>query len=109
MYYAPRFSASESITAHKSLFYSRLQGTSAIILIYINQRHFEHNVSFTAQAIRLLRASIVKAEPAPSIDRAESAVPRDPQSTEDAISLFSDPDYCMRYLTYLRWPDGQVK
>lgn len=35
--------------------------------------------------------------------------PRDPQSTEDAISLFSDPGYCLRYLIYRRWPDGQVK
>jgi Transposase zinc-ribbon domain len=41
--------------------------------------------------------------------RAETGGPRDPQSTEDAISLFSDPDYCLKYLIYRRWPDGQVK
>lgn len=39
---------------------------------------------------------------------AETAGPRDPQSTEDAISLFSDADYCMRYLAFRRWPDGRV-
>jgi hypothetical protein len=51
----------------------------------------------------------MKAEQALSFDRAETAGPRDPQSTEDAILLFSDPDYCMRYLIYRRWPDGQVR
>jgi hypothetical protein len=42
------------------------------------------------------------------IDRAETAGPRDPQSIEDAISLFSDPDYCMAYLAFRRWPEGRV-
>jgi transposase-like protein len=39
---------------------------------------------------------------------AEFADPRDPQSAEDAISLFSDPDYCNRYLAFRRWPEGRV-
>ncbi len=51
----------------------------------------------------------MQANPALWFDRAETSGPRDPQSTEDAISLFSDPDYCMRYLIHRRWPDGQVK
>jgi hypothetical protein len=51
----------------------------------------------------------VNAEPALRDDVGEIAGPQDPQSTEDAVSLFSDPDYCLRYLIYLRWPDGQVK
>ena len=51
----------------------------------------------------------MKAEPPLWFDLAEIAGPQDPQSTEDAISLFSDPDYCMRYLIYRRWPDGQVR
>jgi Transposase zinc-ribbon domain len=51
----------------------------------------------------------MKAEPAFGVDRAEAAGPRDPQSTEDAISLFSDPDYSLRYLVFRRWPDGQVR
>jgi hypothetical protein len=42
------------------------------------------------------------------IDRAETAGPRDPQSTEDAISLFSDPEYCMKYLAFRRWPEGRI-
>jgi hypothetical protein len=40
--------------------------------------------------------------------RAEIADPRDPQSAEDATSLFSDPDYCNRYLVFRRWPEGRV-
>jgi len=51
----------------------------------------------------------MKAQLACPLDDAETAGPRDPQSTEDAISLFSDPDYCIKYLIYRRWPDGQVK
>jgi Transposase zinc-ribbon domain len=51
----------------------------------------------------------VNAEPALRDDVGEIAGPQDPQSTEDAVSLFSDPDYCLRYLIYRRWPDGQVK
>ena len=34
--------------------------------------------------------------------------PGDPQSTEDAISLFSDPDYCVKYLTFRRWAEGRI-
>lgn len=48
-------------------------------------------------------------EPVFDSDRAGTAGPRDPQSTEDAISLFSDPDFCLRYLVFRRWPDGQVR
>lgn len=33
---------------------------------------------------------------------------KDPQSTEDAILLFSDPDYCLKYLIARRWPEGRV-
>lgn len=33
----------------------------------------------------------------------------DPQSTEDAISLFSDPDYSLKYLALRRWPEGRVQ
>ena len=51
----------------------------------------------------------MKLEPTLPVDRAEPSRPRDPQSTEDAILWFSDPDYCLRYLIYCRWPDGQVK
>jgi hypothetical protein len=51
----------------------------------------------------------VRPEPALPVDRAETAGPRDPESTEDAILLFSDPEYCMRYLIYRRWPGGEVK
>lgn len=43
-----------------------------------------------------------------SPDRAEIAGPPDPQSMEDAISLFADPDYCVKYLAHRRWPDGRV-
>jgi hypothetical protein len=39
---------------------------------------------------------------------AELADPRDPQSAEDAISLFSDPEYCNRYLALRRWPEGRI-
>jgi|SRR5579863_1571072 len=39
---------------------------------------------------------------------AEPADPRDPQSVEDAISLFSDTDYCNRYLAFRRWPEGRI-
>jgi hypothetical protein len=42
------------------------------------------------------------------LDRTETAGPRDPQSTEDAISLFSNSDYCLKYLTFRRWPEGRV-
>src|SRR5580704_4919182 len=38
----------------------------------------------------------------------ERADPRDPQSTEDAVSLFSDPDYCVKYLAFRRWPEGRI-
>jgi hypothetical protein len=41
-------------------------------------------------------------------DQAETSGPRDPESTEDAISLFSDPDYCIEYLVFRRWPNGRV-
>jgi|SRR5579862_1764278 len=47
-------------------------------------------------------------EPGVWFDRAKSAEPRDPQSAEDAEALFSDPDYCMKYLAFRRWPDGRV-
>jgi hypothetical protein len=43
-----------------------------------------------------------------SVISAERADPRDPQSTEDAVSLFSDPDYCVKYLAFRRWPDGRI-
>lgn len=52
---------------------------------------------------------VVKSEPAGYFDRAEAAGPRDPQSIEDAIELFSDPDYCLKYLAFRRWPDGRVR
>lgn len=32
----------------------------------------------------------------------------DPQSAADATSLFADPDYCLRYLAFSRWPEGRV-
>jgi hypothetical protein len=50
----------------------------------------------------------MKAAPVPWFDQAEATGPRDPQSIDDAVSLFSDPDYCLRYLIYRRWPDGEV-
>jgi Transposase zinc-ribbon domain len=52
-------------------------------------------------------ALIMRAEPVPSF--ADSSEPRDPQSTEDAMSLFSDPDYSLKYLVYRRWPEGQIE
>jgi hypothetical protein len=42
-------------------------------------------------------------------ERAKVAEPRDPVSTEDAISLFSDPDYCVKYLAHRRWQGGAAK
>jgi hypothetical protein len=39
---------------------------------------------------------------------AEVADVTDPQSTAEAISLFSDPEFCLRYLVFRRWPDGRV-
>ena len=36
------------------------------------------------------------------------ANPRDPQNSEDALALFSDPDYCLKYLAFRRWPEGRV-
>jgi hypothetical protein len=35
--------------------------------------------------------------------------PGDPHSTDEAISLFANPDYCVKYLTFRRWPGGQVR
>jgi hypothetical protein len=40
--------------------------------------------------------------------RAEIADPGDPQSAEDAISRFADPDYCVKYLVFRRWPEGHI-
>jgi hypothetical protein len=34
--------------------------------------------------------------------------PGDPHTDDEAHSLFADPDYCVRYLTFRRWPDGKV-
>ncbi len=39
---------------------------------------------------------------------AEAADPGDPQSADEAASLFSDPDYCLKYLAFRRWPEGRV-
>src|SRR5277367_2244728 len=41
-------------------------------------------------------------------DRAEIAGSGDPQSAEDAILAFADPDYCVKYLADRRWPSGRV-
>jgi hypothetical protein len=65
-------------------------------------------VHYNAQETGLHGKSNMMSAPNESFERAESAEPRDPQSTEDAISLFSDPDYCVKYLAYRRWPSGQV-
>ena len=34
--------------------------------------------------------------------------PGDPQSTDEALTLFADPDYCVKYLTFRRWPGANV-
>src|ERR1700733_4034428 len=34
--------------------------------------------------------------------------PGDPHSTDEALNFFSNPDYCVKYLTFRRWPDGRV-
>ena len=39
---------------------------------------------------------------------AEVADLADPESAAEAISLFADPDYCLKYLVFRRWPDGRV-
>lgn len=39
---------------------------------------------------------------------AEVADITDPQSPAEAASLFSDPDYCLKYITFRRWPEGKV-
>jgi hypothetical protein len=109
MYYALLFGGGSGIGEYKSRISNRLQVSWSRGLIYINQHAFWRKVSFTAQAIGLLEGIEVNNEPALPIDRAETVVPRDPLSTEDAILLFSDPDYCLKYLTYCRWPDGQVR
>ena len=42
----------------------------------------------------------MKSKREPWFGSAALADPRDPQSDEDAISLFSDPDYCNTYLAF---------
>jgi hypothetical protein len=39
---------------------------------------------------------------------AEITDPGDPRTTEEAIALFADPDYCMKYLIFRRWPEGHI-
>lgn len=39
---------------------------------------------------------------------AEVAEVTDPQSSAEAMTLFSDPDYCLKYITFRRWPEGKV-
>ncbi len=52
--------------------------------------------------------SAMKTERREGLGQAEIADPGDPLTTEDAISLFSDPDYCVKYLAFCRWPEGRI-
>ena len=40
--------------------------------------------------------------------RAAISDPGEPHSTDEALTFFADPDYCVKYLTFRRWPGGNV-
>lgn len=108
LYYAPLFLIQRGVSTYKPLFSNWLQLTLEDILIYINQRNYPEDGKIYGGKFDCSKV-VVKSEPADYLDRAEAAGPRDPQSIEDAIALFSDPDYCLKYLAFRRWPDGRVR
>jgi hypothetical protein len=56
----------------------------------------------------IAKVKSMKIDQATWFGSADIADPKDPQSLEEATLLFSDPDYCVKYLAFRRWPGGRI-